>query len=96
MTTKNCEYSLLYTTITIRLPSKLKISIFQYDKLAKLLKDFEPFKNLWLTVSDWIKWYESWMEDPLTSIDPESLEANVSNSFKILHKCYKAFKGNKT
>ncbi|RDD38836.1 Dynein heavy chain 1, axonemal [Trichoplax sp. H2] len=66
--------------------------VTSYDKLAKLLKDFEPFKNLWLTVSDWIKWHESWMEDPLTSIDPELLENNVSNSFKTLHKCYKAFK----
>ena len=67
------------------------IVIFQYDKLTKLVKDFEPFKNLWITASDWARWHESWMGDPLLSIDAESVEKNVNDSFKTMHKSVKIF-----
>lgn len=68
------------------------LPVTSYDKLGRLIKDFEPFKNMWLTASDWQKWYDSWMNDPLTTIDAEQLEANVSNSFKTIFKCVKHFK----
>ena len=64
----------------------------QYEKLTKLIKDFEPFKNMWLTASDWSKWHEGWMNDPLTTIDAEQLEQNVNNAFKTIFKCAKHFK----
>ena len=64
----------------------------QYDKLSKLIKDFQPYRDLWTTTSDWIRWHESWMNDPLTSIDAEQLERNVNESFRTLHKCVKQFK----
>ena len=47
---------------------------------------------MWLTASDWQKWYDSWMNDPLTTIDAEQLEQNVSNAFKTIFKCVKHFK----
>ncbi|MGH0183081.1 UNVERIFIED_CONTAM: hypothetical protein FKN15_013335 [Acipenser sinensis] len=66
--------------------------VTNYDKLPKLIKDFQPFRDLWTTTSDWLRWHESWMNDPLTTIDPEQLEKNVSESFKTMHKCVKLFK----
>ncbi len=66
-------------------------ALFQYDKLSKLVKDFDPFRSLWITTSDWLRWHESWMNDPLTSIDAESLEKNVSESYKTMHKSVKIF-----
>ncbi|XP_059176982.1 dynein axonemal heavy chain 1-like [Physella acuta] len=65
--------------------------VTNYDKLAKLVKDFEPFRNLWVTVSDWQRWYESWMTDPLTAINAEEVEKNVTESYKIMHKSVKLF-----
>ena len=53
----------------------------------KLTKDFEPFKNLWITTSDWLKWHDSWMNDPLNTIDAEQVEKNVNESYKTMHKC---------
>ena len=44
----------------------------QYDKVGKLSRDFEPYKNLWNTAADWMRWYDSWMNDALVNIDPES------------------------
>ena len=63
----------------------------QYDKLSKLIKDFEPFRNLWVTASDWLRWHESWMNDPLMSIDAESVEKNVNDAYKTMHKSVKIF-----
>ena len=64
----------------------------QYDRLQKLTKDFQPFRDLWSTASDWLRWHDSWMNDPLSAIDPELLERNVNQAFKSMHKCVKQLK----
>ena len=61
----------------------------QYDEVGKLLCDFDPYKNLWVTVADWLKWHETWMNDSLINIDPELLATNVSNAFKAMRKSAK-------
>ncbi|XP_023368810.1 dynein heavy chain 1, axonemal [Otolemur garnettii] len=63
-----------------------------YDKLSRMVKDFQPYLDLWTTASDWLRWSESWMNDPLSAIDAEQLEKNVIESFKTMHKCVKQFK----
>ncbi|XP_054472107.1 dynein axonemal heavy chain 1 [Anoplopoma fimbria] len=70
----------------------LGIPVTNYDRLQKLVKDFQPFKDLWSTTSDWLRWHESWLNDPLSSIDPEQLERNVTTAYKTMHKCIKQFK----
>uniref|UniRef100_UPI0037E91524 dynein axonemal heavy chain 1 n=1 Tax=Semicossyphus pulcher TaxID=241346 RepID=UPI0037E91524 len=68
------------------------IPFTNYDRLQKLVKDFQPYKDLWTTTSDWLHWHESWLNDPLSSIDPEQLERNVTDCHKTMHKCIKHFK----
>ena len=65
---------------------------FQYDKVGRLTREFEPYKNLWITAADWQKWHETWMNDSLINVDPELLTTNVNNSFKTLHKSVKHFR----
>ena len=71
---------------------KLLYFYLQYEKIGRLLKDFEPYKNLWLTAADWSRWQESWMNDSLANIDPELMANNVQNAFKTMHKAVKHFK----
>ncbi|XP_077133083.1 dynein axonemal heavy chain 1 isoform X2 [Ranitomeya variabilis] len=68
------------------------LPVTNYDKLLKLVKDFQPFRDLWTTVSDWMRWHESWMNDPLSAIDAEQLEKNVMEAYKNMHKCIKHFR----
>ncbi|XP_040889376.1 dynein heavy chain 1, axonemal [Toxotes jaculatrix] len=68
------------------------LPITNYDRLQKLVKDLQPFKDLWTTISDWLRWHESWLSDPLSSIDPEQLESKVTDAYKTMHKCIKQFK----
>ena len=63
----------------------------QYDRLTKLSKEFEPYRNLWISVSDWVNWSDQWMNDPLSSVNAEDLEKNVSEAYKIMHKSVKYF-----
>uniref|UniRef100_A0AAR2LEL7 Dynein, axonemal, heavy chain 1 n=1 Tax=Pygocentrus nattereri TaxID=42514 RepID=A0AAR2LEL7_PYGNA len=62
----------------------LFISLVQYERLQKLSRDFQPFRDLWTTTSDWLRWHESWMNDPLSTIDPEQLERNVNDAYKTI------------
>lgn len=57
-----------------------------------MVKEFQPYLDLWTTASDWLRWSESWMNDPLSAIDAEQLEKSVVESFKTMHKCVKQFK----
>ncbi|XP_066453022.1 dynein axonemal heavy chain 1 isoform X2 [Eleutherodactylus coqui] len=68
------------------------LPVTNYDKLLRLVKEFQPFRDLWTTVSDWMRWYESWMNDPLSTIDAEQLEKNVMEAYKTMHKCVKHFR----
>ncbi|KAK7819786.1 hypothetical protein U0070_012392 [Myodes glareolus] len=68
------------------------LPITNYDKLTRMVKEFQPYLDLWTTASDWLRWSESWMNDPLSAIDAEQLEKNVVESFKTMHKCVKQFK----
>ncbi|XP_048258404.1 dynein axonemal heavy chain 1-like isoform X3 [Haliotis rufescens] len=65
--------------------------VSNYDKLTKLVRDFDPFRNLWITVSDWQRWNDSWNNDPLTSINAEDVEKNVNEAYKTMHKSVKIF-----
>lgn len=55
------------------------------------MKDFEPFKNLWLSASDWLKTQEAVMNDPLTSIDADQVEKLVVDCYKTMHKSVRIF-----
>ncbi|XP_067855101.1 dynein axonemal heavy chain 1 [Heptranchias perlo] len=69
-----------------------ELPITNYDGLFKMIKEFQPYRDLWTTTSDWLRWYDSWMNDPLTSIDAEQIEKNVVESYKTVHRCTKFFK----
>ncbi|XP_077458505.1 dynein axonemal heavy chain 1 [Stigmatopora argus] len=68
--------------------------VTNYDRLHKMVKQFQPFYDLWTTTYDWIIRHESWLNDPLTSIDPELLERNVTGAQDTMNKCIKQFKNN--
>ena len=63
-----------------------------YSKIQKLQRDFQPYRDLWTSASDWIRWYDTWMNDSLNSIDPEALERQVGDCFRTFHKAQKSFK----
>nr|XP_013047409.2 dynein axonemal heavy chain 1 isoform X1 [Anser cygnoides]XP_047928500.1 dynein axonemal heavy chain 1 isoform X1 [Anser cygnoides]XP_047928502.1 dynein axonemal heavy chain 1 isoform X1 [Anser cygnoides]XP_047928506.1 dynein axonemal heavy chain 1 isoform X1 [Anser cygnoides] len=68
------------------------MKVTNYSKLSGMVKEFQPYCDLWTTVSDWMRWYGSWMNDPLIEIEAEQLEKNVNDSLKTMQRCVKQFK----
>ncbi|XP_032892704.1 dynein heavy chain 1, axonemal [Amblyraja radiata] len=69
-----------------------EMPVTNYDRLYKMAKEFQPYRDLWTTTSDWLRWHESWMNDPLHTIDAEQIERNVIDAYKTVHRCTKYFK----
>ncbi|CAF1941259.1 unnamed protein product [Rotaria magnacalcarata] len=72
----------------------LGLPVTNYEKLAKLVKDFEPYRVLWSTASDWLRSHDSWMNDPIISVNAEDIEKNVTEMYKNMHKSIKIFSEN--
>jgi dynein heavy chain len=64
----------------------------KYDEVLQLGKDFEPYKILWLTINDWVKWKDQWMLGPFSNLNAEEVERNLLNSWRNVHKSVKFFK----
>ncbi|XP_071452908.1 dynein axonemal heavy chain 1-like [Hetaerina americana] len=67
------------------------IPIKSYEAIGKLVKEFEPYRNLWMTASDWLKWHEIWMDNPLINVDSDEIEKIVFDMQKMMSKCIKIF-----
>ncbi|ORY49032.1 hypothetical protein BCR33DRAFT_714104 [Rhizoclosmatium globosum] len=66
--------------------------ITHYEEVAQLIKDFEPFKSLWLSVSDWSKWKNQWLNGSFLDLNAEEVEKNLTNAWRVMFKSVKYFK----
>lgn len=49
-----------------------------------MVKEFQPYYNLWTTVDNWRKSYKSWMYDDFSLLDAQKLEETVDQSNKTM------------
>ena len=64
-----------------------------YSKLAKIVKNFEPFANLWATAANWKSWQANWLDGPFIELDPEEMEKELANAQRTMFKLVKTFDG---
>ncbi|XP_066590873.1 dynein axonemal heavy chain 1-like [Prorops nasuta] len=65
--------------------------VVPFENLTKLKKELEPYKNLWITAADWLKWYEIWTENPLVSIDARQIDEMITEMHKTMSRCARIF-----
>ena len=63
-----------------------------YDNVSQLSKEFEPYKNLWVTTSEWIKGKDSWNLGKFLNLNAEEVEKSIANAYKVVYKSIKQFK----
>ncbi|KAI9104654.1 dynein heavy chain and region D6 of dynein motor-domain-containing protein [Phlyctochytrium arcticum] len=68
------------------------LEVTHYDEVVQLAKDFEPYKSLWLTASDWTKWRQLWLNGSFLELNSEELEKNLMNAWRTIFKSMKHFK----
>eukprot|EP00762_Andalucia_godoyi_P002130 ANDGO_02526.mRNA.1 Dynein-1-beta heavy chain len=66
--------------------------VTEYDSISAINKEFDPYAQMWVSASDWTKWYHDWMHDPFESLNSEEIDRNVNNAWRVMFKSMKAFK----
>ena len=61
--------------------------------LAELVKDFEPYANIWKTCADVTRTVPEWIEGPFASLDPEKVSGMVEVWDRSTKKNLKAVDG---
>lgn len=62
-----------------------------FDNVKSLVKEFEPYKELWLTSAEFLKMQNLWSQNPLITLDESTLEPVLNDLLKIMTKCVKQF-----
>ncbi|KAM0726282.1 Dynein axonemal heavy chain 1 [Formica fusca] len=88
---KDCQESSLLLNERQKL---FGMNVVRFEQLDQLMKEFEPYQILWITASDWLKWQEVWMENPLINIDANQIESMVTDMHKAMSRCVKVFQEN--
>lgn len=63
-----------------------------YSQIGLMIKDFQPYYNLWTTVDNWKKSYKSWMYDDFSLLDAAKLEETVDTSNKTMAQVIRLFR----
>ena len=68
------------------------LPVTDYEHLQKCVRDFEPYKNLWITADEWQTAYRGYMNDSFMDLDPEKLDQDIQSAAKAIQKALRAFK----
>ncbi|KAJ1566068.1 Dynein heavy chain 1, axonemal [Nowakowskiella sp. JEL0078] len=68
------------------------LEVTHYDEVAQLVKEFEPYRSLWQTSNDWIKWKNAWLHGSFLDLNAEEVEKNLMNAWRVMFKSVKHFK----
>ncbi|KAF0975040.1 hypothetical protein FDP41_005793 [Naegleria fowleri] len=68
------------------------MEVTEHTQLNAIVKQFQPFADLWLTVDNYFAWEESWSKEPFEHLDAPKIEEEVKAAEKAMLKCMKQFK----
>ncbi|XP_052132921.1 dynein axonemal heavy chain 1, partial [Frankliniella occidentalis] len=67
------------------------LPVTPYDDLNRLVKEFQPYRDLWITASEWVQAHEIWVDNPLANVDGDSVEHIISDAYKTMTKLTRTF-----
>ncbi|KAJ3395883.1 Dynein heavy chain 1, axonemal [Lobulomyces angularis] len=68
------------------------LEVTHYDEVMQQAKEFEPYKSLWITTNDWLKWKNQWLNGSFLELNADDVEKNLMNSWRTMFKSVKQFK----
>jgi dynein heavy chain len=63
-----------------------------YSRLQKMIKDFQPYSNLWLTTRTWFSRHEAWTTGAWDDLDPDELDQTFEQCMKTMGQVVRYFK----
>lgn len=71
-----------------------RAEVTDYEHLAKIKKDFEPYYLLWSTSQAWLTSIQSWQDSSFLTLDAPAIEKAVSDYYAAISKAHKFFERN--
>ncbi|KAI9224346.1 dynein heavy chain and region D6 of dynein motor-domain-containing protein [Blastocladiella britannica] len=68
------------------------LPVTSYEDVVQLSKDFDPYRTLWTSAADWMKWKTSWSTGPFLDLVAEDVEKNLTTAWRAMFKTVKTFK----
>ena len=62
-----------------------------YDEIATMKKQFEPFSDLWLTTRTWFERSVSWTDGAWEELDPNELDETFQDILKVISRSKSKF-----
>lgn len=59
--------------------------------IENLLESFSPYRKLWLTGADFLKWEEAWRGNPLPNVAPDAIRVSVDEYKTATLECIDTF-----
>ncbi|XP_053995639.1 dynein axonemal heavy chain 1-like [Hylaeus anthracinus] len=67
------------------------MKVVPFEHLHKLIREFESYRSLWVTASDWLRWHEVWMDNPLIHVDGSQVDSLVIDMYRIITRSIRTF-----
>ena len=61
-----------------------------YRHVTRVVKNFEPYYQMWTTSADWLKNHQSWMSDSFLELNGDTIATNVATYNKTMAKVIKS------
>ena len=62
-----------------------------YSDVQRVIKNFEPYGNLWSTAFDWVRSQKVWFDDPFNDLDGDTVAKQLETGWRTMHKVCKFF-----
>lgn len=59
--------------------------------MRELDEGFRPYRNLWLTSADFLKWEEAWCGNPLPNVEVEKVRVSMAEYLATIDACVRSF-----
>lgn len=66
------------------------LALTDYRHVTRVVKNFEPYYQLWTTSADWLKNHQSWLHDSFLELNGDSIATNVATYNRTMAKCLKS------
>ncbi|KAK3917290.1 Dynein heavy chain 1, axonemal [Frankliniella fusca] len=67
------------------------LPVTPYEDINRLVKEFQPYRDLWITASEWVQAHEIWVDNPLANVDGDAVERIISDAYKTMTKLTRTF-----
>lgn len=59
--------------------------------IEQLCDSFRPYRTMWLTSADFLKWEEAWLGNPLPNVEVEKIRISMSEYMSAMDGCIEVF-----